>query len=216
MKGQLERRILVNYRVDPDVLRSVLPAPFKPAVIDGYGIAGICLIRLRTYGVTHENAAHRIAVESGVYVPRRDTSSRLVALLGGRVFPGWQHRARFTVDESAPGQYRVEVRSREGDVAITVAAHAADRVMPGSVFATVEEASAFFREAPVGYSATPEAGVYDGVALTADRWAIAPLQLDEVRSSFFDRLPTAEPDSAFLMADLRTTWSPQPVLRATR
>ena len=43
---------------------------------------------------------------------------------------------------------------------------------------------------------------------------MAPLQIDEVRSTFFDRLPAgaAVPDSAFLMADLATTWRPQPVM----
>jgi hypothetical protein len=42
----IERRILVNYRVDIDVLASLLPAPFRPAPCGGVGIAGICLIRL--------------------------------------------------------------------------------------------------------------------------------------------------------------------------
>jgi hypothetical protein len=27
----MERRILVNYRVDPELLNSYLPAPFRPA-----------------------------------------------------------------------------------------------------------------------------------------------------------------------------------------
>lgn len=89
--------------------------------------------------------------------------------------------------------------------------------MAGSVFTTVDDASAFFRCAPVGYAATPQVGVFDGVALAAEDWRIAPLHLDEVRSSFFDdlaRFPqgTAVPDSAFLMTDLSTTWRPQPRL----
>lgn len=81
----------------------------------------------------------------------------------------------------------------------------------------VKEASAFFQCAPVDYSATPAAGVFDGVALTADGWAIAPLRLDEVHSSFFERLPrgSATPDSAFLMAGLDTTWKPQPKILAS-
>ncbi len=93
----MERRLLVNYRVDPDLLASFLPAPFLPALVGGYGIAGICSIRLSQVrpagvpaklGLTSENAAHRVAVcwddaagpVTGVYVPRRDTSSRLSAL----------------------------------------------------------------------------------------------------------------------------------------
>ena len=237
IKATIERRILVNYRVDPDALARVLPKPFRPALVGDFGIAGICLIRLgairpaglpAAVGVTSENAAHRVAVEwdtadgpvTGVYIPRRDTSSRLGALLGGRLFPGWQHRARFRVEEG-DGSYRVEVSSHDGDVRIGVAAHRSALVAPGSVFGTLDQASRFFRCAPVGYAATPNADVFDGVALTAEGWAIQPLHLDEVRSSFFDNSDrfaagTAVPDSAFLMGGLETCWRPQPALVASR
>ncbi|MEA2974100.1 MAG: hypothetical protein QOG82_2558 [Actinomycetota bacterium] len=236
LAATIQRRILVNYRVDPDVLASLLPPPFRPLVVRGYGIAGICLIRLggvrpagvpRSLGVTSENAAHRVAVEwdtaegpvTGVYIPRRDTSSRLAVALGGRAFPGWQHPARFRVEEG-DGRYRVEMSSRDGEVELAVAARRADRVMGGSVFGSVEEASAFFRCAPLGYAATPTEGVFDGVALKAEGWNIRPLHLDVVRSSFFDDPARfapgqAVPDSAFLMADVDTIWRPQPRLWAT-
>src|SRR6266851_9194080 len=92
--GLIDRRILVNYRLDPEVLKKLLPRPFRPKIINNVGIAGICLIRLKeirpsgfpgVVGIASENAAHRIAVEwdeqgkscEGVYIPRRDTSSRL-------------------------------------------------------------------------------------------------------------------------------------------
>ena len=189
LRATMQRRILVNYRVDPKVLASVLPRPFRPSLVGGHGVAGICLIRLgdvrmaglpAVLGMTTENAARRVAVEwdtpdgpvTGVYIPRRDTSSLISAALGGRIFPGWQHRARFRVTEGA-GSYRIELSSRDGEVDVAVAAHRAD-AMPGSVFGSVEEASAFFRCAPLGYAATPRDGVFDGVALAADEWAIAP------------------------------------------
>jgi len=157
---------------------------------------------------------------TGVYIPRRDTSSRLGALLGGRLFPGWQHRARFRVEEG-DGSFRVEVSSHDGQVRIGVTAHRSALVMPDSVFESVEQASGFFRCAPVGYAATPDAGVFDGVALTAEGWAIQPLHLDEVRSSFFEdparfATGTATPDSAFLMAGLDTSWRALPPLVAFR
>lgn len=235
LRATMERRILVNYRVDPDVLAAVLPAPFRPALVNGQGVAGICLIRLgdirpaglpAAMGLTSENAAHRIAVQwdtpngpvTGVFVPRRDTSSRLAAAAGGRVFPGWQHLARFGVDEH-DSRYRIRVKSRDGTVRILVAAHVTEMVMPGSVFADVEGASRFFRCAPVGYASTPTDGVFDGVALGTDGWALEPLQVEEASSSFFDdpaRFPpgTATLDSAFLMGGLATTWHPQPTLFA--
>src|SRR4051812_8003028 len=101
MRGLIARRLLVNYRVDPQTLRSLLPSPFRPKLVSGFAIAGICLIRLEQIrpdglpsfvGVSSENAAHRIAVEwtdalerpqEGVYIPRRDTSSRLNTVVGG-------------------------------------------------------------------------------------------------------------------------------------
>lgn len=236
LAASMERRLLVNYRVEPDALAAVLPTPFRPALVDGHGVAGICLLRLRgirparlpaRLGIMSENAAHRVAVEwdtpegtvTGVYVPRRDTSSRLSALAGGRLFPGWQHQARFDVVE-ADGRYRIEVTSRDGEVNVLVDASASDHVMPGSLFRDLEAASRFFRTAPIGYAATPRAGTFDGVELGTDGWAMTPLRITEVRSSFFDdphRFPggTATPDSAFLMAGLCTTWSAQPRMSAS-
>jgi len=167
-------------------------------------------------GVTSESAAHRVAVEWDT-PDGPGVRSRLSVLVGGRLFPGWHHLARFQVEEGER-RYRVELQSRDGEWDVAVVAHRSDDVMAGSVFATVDDASAFFRCAPVGYAATPAAGVFDGVTLTADRWAIAPLQLEQVQSSWFDRFPkgSAVPDSAFLMADLATTWKPEPALVARR
>ncbi len=235
LQAAMERRILVNYRVDPDALASILPAPFRPALVEGHGLAGICLLRLghirpaglpTRLGLTTENAAHRIAVcwdttdgpVTGVYVPRRDTSSRAATLAGGRLFPGWQHLARFKVEEGA-GRFRVHVESRDRAVEIRVAAHVADTVMAGSVFPNLDAASRFFQWAPLGYAATPSPGVFDGVELAADGWEMRPLQIDESSSSFFGnprRFPpgTATIDSAFLMGGLDTTWHALPKMLA--
>jgi hypothetical protein len=231
----MERRILVNYRVDPDLLGSYLPAPFRPALVGGHGVAGICLIRLGRIrpaglpaaGLRSENAAHRVAVcldgpdgpVTGVYIPRRDTSSRLAALAGGRLFPGHLHLARFRAHEDGGG-YRIQVASRDGMVHIEVEAHRAGELPPGSIFTSLDAASGFFRCAPAGYAATPVQGVFDGVELETAGWTLEPLRLDRVASSFFDdrrRFPagTAEPDSAFLMSGLSTIWHPQPRLQVT-
>jgi hypothetical protein len=93
-------------------------------------------------------------------------------------------------------------------------------VVPGSVLATPDQASRFFRCAPVGCAATPAEGVFDGVELGTDDWGLEPLDVDEARSSCFDdpvRFPTGTVtlDSAFLTAQLTTTWRPQPQLLAS-
>jgi hypothetical protein len=86
-RGKIDRRILANYRIDPTVMSDVLPKPFRPQIVNGFAVGGICLIRLKEirphffpfrWGVGSENAAHRIAVEwdvngetrEGVYIPR--------------------------------------------------------------------------------------------------------------------------------------------------
>ncbi len=47
VRGTIDRRILANYRIDPIVMKELLPQPFRPKVINGFAIGGICLIRLK-------------------------------------------------------------------------------------------------------------------------------------------------------------------------
>ena len=116
VRGVIERRLLINFRVAPDALARLLPHPFRPKLVRDHGMAGICLIRTRDLrlaglpawlGVSSENAAHRIAVEwdengrccEGVFIPRRDTDLWLNHVAGGRMFPGEHHLADFAVME---------------------------------------------------------------------------------------------------------------------
>ena len=105
IRAVMERRMLVSYRIEPDVLQSVLPAPFRPDLAGGYGVGSICLIRLAgirpagwlpaAFGPRAENVAHRISVLvdtadgplPSVYIPYRYTSSRLAAVGSRLLFP---------------------------------------------------------------------------------------------------------------------------------
>jgi hypothetical protein len=227
MRGVIDRRILVNYRVDPEVMTRVLPPPFRPQVVGGHAIGGICLIRLKqlrprfvpaSLGVRTENAAHRIAVQwgpagtvqTGVYIPRRDTNSWLATLLGGRIFPGVHHYARFDVDEDEQ-RLRVAIRSVEGEVRVRVAGRCTTNWPEDSVFASVEQASAFFERGSLGYSATRKVGHFDGLELRCRRWDVTPLAVEEVASSFFEDgalFPegSAVFDHALLMRGIEHEW----------
>ena len=68
--GIIDRRMLVNFTIDPDIAKTIVPTPFKPKIYNGKAIAGICLIRLKQVrpkglpafvGFGSENGAHRIA-----------------------------------------------------------------------------------------------------------------------------------------------------------
>lgn len=234
LRGLIERRILVNYRVDLDVLARFLPSPFRPQPIGGFGVAGICLIRLRDVrplrcrwlpGLRSENAAHRIAVEwddhgqvrRGVYIPRRDTSSWLNVLVGGRLFPGEHHRARFDVRES-DGRFHVAVRHHDG-THVSVDARLARECPNGSVFASIPQATAFFECGSFGCSATASTSLYDVLELRTNGFELVPLVIDRAASSLYDdrRLFPAGSialDSAFLMRRVEHEWHAHEPLRA--
>jgi len=227
IEGIIDRRILVNYRVDADVLSRVLPAPFEPKLIGNMGIAGFCLIRLRAVrprgfpefvGISSENAAHRIAVQwksngevqHGVYIPRRDSSSRLNSLLGGRLFPGLHHYATFNVGETDE-KLRVSLDARDGSVHLLVEARLAQELPPKSIFGDLGRASLFFEEGSLGYSPTGREGEYDGLELRTVNWRVEPLEVDEVESSFFENQTlfpegSAEFDCALLMRGIEHEW----------
>ncbi|HEY3967025.1 MAG TPA: DUF2071 domain-containing protein [Planctomycetaceae bacterium] len=227
IRGVIDRRILVNYHVDLGVLASLLPAPFRPKVIRGAGMVGICLIRLKQLrpswlparlGISSENAAHRAAVDwddhgvvrEGVYVRRRDTNSWLNSLAGGRLFPGIHHHARFTVEESAD-RLAVALRSDDEVTSMSVRSRRGDRLPTSSVFRSLEEASTFFQAGSLGYSATSDPARFQGLELRCQKWRVEPLDVEEVCSSFFDDVSqfpkgSIEFDSALLMRNIEHEW----------
>ncbi|WP_459193794.1 DUF2071 domain-containing protein [Halosimplex sp. J119] len=236
LRGVIDRRILVNFRIEATALDAVLPDPFEPRTVDGYAVGGICLLRLTDVrprglpsfvGTRSENAAHRIGVEwsddsggaagadgerrAGVYVPRRDTSSRLTAAVGRRSF-GEYYRADFDVDER-DGRYAVTMRSRDGETRMSVTASETDEIPADSVFDSVAAASEYHRRGAVGYSpAAGDAGErFDGVELATDEWRVTPLSVADVSASFFEdepRFPAGAVtfDNALLMRDIGHEW----------
>ena len=227
IRGLIDRRLLVNYRVDAEVLARICPAPFRPQIVDGFGVAGICLIRLKHIrpkllppflGISSENAAHRIAVEwdvggvtqTGVYVPRRDTSSWLNAFAGGRLFPGVSHRARFDVRETVD-EYHVAMESVDGSARVSVDGRTTDELPGGSVFANVTQCSQFFEAGSLGYSPASECARFDGMELRTVDWKVQPLEVTHVESSFFDDRDTFPDgsvtlDNALLMRGIEHEW----------
>lgn len=226
--GIIKRRLLINYRVDPFVIRRLLPAPFQPKLHRGHAIAGLCLIRLegirprgfpRLAGLSSENAAHRIAVtwndeqgaHEGVYVPRRDTGSFVNHLAGGRLFPGEQQRATFRVLEDR-SRIALHMHSADGQVHVDLTGTRGGRLPAGSSFTTVDDASRFFERGGVGYSATTGGRRLDGVALHTASWRVDPFDVEYVRSGYFDdrtRFPEGSIvfDCGLIMRDIEHEWA---------
>jgi hypothetical protein len=224
----IERRLLVNYRVAPTAVASLLPAAMRPQQIDGWAVAGICLIRLGrvhpawlpgALGLRSENAAYRIAVEwdgpdgpeKGVYVARRDTGSTASVLASGRLAVV-HHPASFDVRETPHDLYIAYV-SRDGATQVSIDASVAERFRGSTLFADLDEASDFFERGSVGYSAGRDTSCLDGVELAVGVWRVVPVEVRNVRSTFFDdpdRFPpgSAVLDNALLMRNVPAIWNP--------
>ena len=234
VQGLIERRVLVNFRVEPDVLQRQVPPPFRVVTVGGFGIAGVCLIRLAQerprfwpafLGLRSENAAHRVAVAwdtangpaEGVYVLRRDTSSALNAFVGGRFFPGKHHRARFEVRETGT-DIAIALRSDDGATHIAVRGTVAAELPETSVFPDLATASAFFERGAIGYSATDDPACFDCLELCSAGWHVEPLAVEHVESSWFGdpvRFPAGSVvfDSALLMRNVAHRWRGHAALR---
>jgi len=232
INGIIRRRILLNYRITPAVVSAILPTKFRPKLVGGYSIAGICLIRLelirpkglpRFLGISSENSAHRIAVEwedddgctcEGVFVPRRDTDSRLNSLAGGRIFPGVHHFSSFLVNESEDSISMHVTADDVQDPLVDLEVRTTTDFPETSVFASLSEASEFFEAGCIGYSSRPDSCKLDGLLLQVSDWHVSPLAISHARSGYFDDHSIFPPgsielDHALLMRDIAHEWHSQ-------
>ena len=233
IKGIIRRRLLLNYRVSPEVIQPHLSDNFRPKLVKGHAIAGICLIRLEKVrptflpaftGIKSENSAHRVAVEwddenggakEGVFVPRRDTDSLLNSLAGGRIFPGVHHHSRFEITDQN-GDISIKVTSNDAPL-VEVHAKEVETFPEDSIFESFEESSRFFENGCIGYSSRPNSSRLDGLLLKVSNWQASPLEVQKIESSFFDN-PEHFPedaitfDHALLMRDIPHEWHSEPEL----
>jgi len=227
IQGTIRRRILANFRVDAEVMQGQLPSRFRPKLHEGFAVAGICLIRLEHIrprllpeiaGLSSENAAHRVAVlwdeggetHEGVFISRRDTSSHLNHILGGRIFPGEHHQATFDITESETA-IRLSMRSEDAAVAVDIEGQLAEGLPASSIFRSLAESSSFFEAGSLGYSVTREPQRLDGLKLETKEWRVDPLSLTTAYSSYFSdaaKFPTGsvEFDHALIMRNVDHEW----------
>lgn len=217
VRAQLRRRLLISYRLDPAVAATLLPEGFRPQIINGSAVAGICVLGLeairpswvgRPWGLRSENAAHRIAVEwdgadgveQGVFIFERHSSVWHPVLFGGRLFPGVHRKARFHVDESGD-RYALTMNAGEHSIEADVEVGGE---WSSTLFASVGQASDFYRSGRVGWSRRHDGNHVEPVELATDAWRVEGARANRLRSSFFDALPagSATFDSVVVMRDL--------------
>lgn len=227
IQGVIHRRILANFRVDPEVMQQHLPSRFRPKLQRGFAVAGICLIRLEhirprfvpeSIGLNSENAAHRVAVKwdedgverEGVFISRRDTSSQLNHFLGGRIFPGEHHQASFDVSET-DSQINLALESNDASVSVELEGNIAEALPVSSIFSSLAEASSFFEGGSLGYSVTHDPNRLDGLNLKTNQWHVEPLEIKRIHSSYYSdqaKFPAGsiEFDHALIMRNVAHEW----------
>ena len=157
-------------------------------------------------------------LREGVFIPRRDTSSRLNALVGGSLFPGEHHHAKFQVEER-DGHYRIILDSDDRRTHLAVEGQIASELPSTSVFDSLRQASEFFEQGSLGYSPTREPGRFDGLELRSFTWEVQPLAVERVESSFFEDRAlfpagSVEFDCALLMREIAHEWHGRESLHA--
>lgn len=162
-------------------------------------------------GIRSENAAHRMAIEwdehgettQGVFIFERHSSSLPSVLLGGRAFPGVHRHARFTTLDTDQ-RHRVSIRSRDQRLDVDVQL---TEEWQSSLFDSLQSASDFTRAGRIGWSRGHDQRTLEPVELTASEWSMQSAEVREIRSTFFESMPTgvATLDGALVMRDLPLT-----------
>lgn len=227
IQGVIARRMLLNYRADANVVQRLLPAPLQVDKQHGHAIVGICLIRLENLrpqgvpgalGLSSENMAHRVAIlypssngiRPGVFIWRRETDKRLVELLGGRLFPGVHHHARFQASET-PDHLAMDVTSDDGKANVHFSARVSGQWQQTPSFGSFDEVSEFFRKGDCGFSCSLRGDELEGLQLKTLKWEMTPMEVESQHSAFYcdpERFPagSVDFDSGLLMRGLPHEW----------
>jgi hypothetical protein len=218
----IDRRLFITYRLNPELLKPILPEGLEPDIINGYAVAGICLIRLKNMrpqwftpelGITVENVAHRIAIKyvddqgethSGVYIPERHTSSELAAGVGSAALPGIYKKGSFEVHETDKN-FNIHMKGKE--LAVDIDASLTEN-WESQLFDTAEAASNFYRYAPIAISPAPKGHKFETLELATETWAVDKVQVNKLVATFYDAMPQSEIafDHALVMRNIRATW----------
>jgi hypothetical protein len=204
LEGVIQRRVLLNFQINPALIKPYIPKPLEILVHRGWAVAGICLIRLENIrpkglpgwtGFSAENMAHRIAIRfpsngrmlDGVFIWRRETNSRLMPWVGGRLFPGVHQHADFSVKES-PSTLHMDVSTQDSMANIQFTAA---RLVPWentTLFQSFTEVKDFFRAGDCGFSCGHTAIQLEGLRLATNSWNMEPLRITNIKSAFYERI----------------------------
>ncbi len=227
-RANLDRVILLVYRVPPREVEHFLPAPLAARELSGQALGAVLLARrrvlsarfLRKSSAGIQFAVHYLNVVDArhgktrhdVFVVRRDTSSRLDAWIDHHGPRNRPHLARFDGHETGPG-ISLEVTSNDRRMHVCVTGHLTSQLPAQSVFLNTDQACDFLRDGLVrlGIVGRHRPGVAQAAAGLC---RLVPLCVTRAESSIFGAGPSAigsgaRLDSAFWLQSVEFAWHTQ-------
>jgi len=219
LRGRIEQRYLLVYRVDPAAAAPLLPDDSTPLVYRGSTLVTLCLTRQEAPWNrivswprrTRDHMAWRVPVERGdpprraVWVARRETSSWLAARFSGALTRGTYRHARFAMRDDG-ARIDLAVALGGGTEVLSLRARRTGELR-GSIFATARQAHEYLAFAGPVHPPDPLAPMLDRLDV-GDGWSVEPLEVETMHVPRFEDLGlfpegTVEFDSLFQLTQVQ-------------
>jgi len=107
------------------------------------------------------------------------------------------------------------MRSKDGAIEVKLTGEVSENLPKNSIFPSIAEASAFFEKGSLGYSVTKGGKELDGITLQIENWKVEALDLDLVKSNYYENenvfsKDLIEFDHALLMRNIAHEWHSAP------
>ncbi len=235
--GILEDTILLNFRTDVEVVKRLLPSPFEPRLVDGFGLVGILLFKMRdlecerNIGLptfSSEHVLYRIAVTwqqggrryHGMYILRHEVNTRLPIRQTRRgLFPlaaipvTWRR-----MPWSGSFEWTLKNRNR---LRLEIGARLSRKFPVESVFESLEAASDFFARERAAVAPRYQKTVFANTHFLPLNWSLKPLHIHQLKTDF-SQLENLFPkgsiffDSGLIWLQMPCRWQEGPEILASR
>jgi uncharacterized protein YqjF (DUF2071 family) len=219
--------VLVNFAIDPAVMRGLLPAPIEPAIHDGAAYLSIVIARMdrmrpvfvpRRLGITYDQVVYRVVVrhrgEPGVFFLRSDANNRLMCLAGNALtFFRFNHA---DIEYRMDGEIlHVDVRPPPDHCADIRASYdlggTPDTMPRTSRFQNLAQAQRFLVELYTAFGHDPLTGAVSAIGIERGHWDIRVVNDRRAGYRFIDgsaRFPagSARLDSIFYIEQVPYLW----------
>jgi hypothetical protein len=234
VQGISTRPILLCYRMTPGTAQGRLPKGARLATVNGFvvgGILGLPSFSHRALGIASRwtcsyRIVHFLKVtrhqagtdRDGIFIIRRDTSSRLHAFIG-QCRPVPPHHAHVQFGQPDEGAVDLRVSSDDAVMQVCLKGHLAPSQPTNSIFSSPAQALESLESAVflLGRNRRNRSSASNG---SQRRWRLQPLAVEETFSSIFHEMDNGstgvEFDSAYSIQEVEYVWSKEPATRATK